>query len=793
MPGKPVKFRRKIVLLAIALVVVVQSITLSLVLTIFKADSEATTRRSVAVAGAVFDEYVQNRSDQLQTAASVLVADFGFREAVATGEPETIRSMLENHTARIEASLGLLIDPQGHIIASTLGSTESSAFDEQDLITVSAEESGAFVSIANRAFQVVGATIRAPLPIARVLLGFEIDADLALHLKEITGLEISFVGGDSSLDSTFASTLAPDEIATAMSKLEISAVGSNESASEPQSSASYLTLVKSLVTGENAVNAVLQLSLAEAAAAYREIQQILLIITAASIAAALIGSLIVGRMVTRPIDRLTEAVRRMSEGVYDKLVETRTRDEFGELAAGFNAMQSAISDRQSQIAHTANHDSLTGLPNRDSVLKTLDSTLKQSAEVTVASLSIMRLDKLSASLGHESSDQMLRQIARVLRDSLSEDQALARSGSDEFAIVFADTNQTDIERTLITLARELQDNVRVGGTSYSLQSHAGVASSSNTLPNSAALLHAASIARMEAEERHEPVSYFRKGQEERVARQTRLLGEFVGAVECDQLEIYLQPKVYCLTGELCGAEALVRWNHPEYGLLPPAEFVETVEKAGSISRLTRWVIKQSIQECSIWQEQGLNLGISVNISADDLLDEYLPYFLLDEIATNCVEPGSVTLEVTESAIMHNLTKALSVIQVIHELGFRLSVDDFGTGHSSLAQLRRLPVDELKIDRSFIVDMERARDASIVLATIEMANGLGLEVCAEGIEKISLLPTLEAMGAKFGQGYAIAKPMARKDFSQWLRNYTPEKPDREENADLTILQLKGHRA
>jgi diguanylate cyclase (GGDEF)-like protein len=772
MPGKSLRFRRKILLLAIGLVVVVQSVTLFFVLTVIQRDSEANTLRSAALAGAVFDEYMNNRNEQLHTAASVLVTDFGFRQAVATGEPETIQSMLENHTARIDASLGLLVDPDTGVIASTLADADDIRYvtDIGEAVTALEEESSAIVAVGNRAFQVVGATLRAPLPIARVLLGFEVDEELVEHLKSITGVEVTFAGGGASGFNAFASTLPVRLLEETLTDSLYGATSTAGSGDVPHTSESYLSVVRPLLGGDTPLYAVLQLSLAEAAESYRSIAWILLAISAASIGAAMLGSLFVSTMVTRPVDRLTEAVRRMSEGVYDERVDSQSSDEFGELSDGFNAMQSAIAERQALIVHAANHDSLTGLPNRDCLLGMLDDALGRHPTVTVVSLSIVRLHKLIASLGHEPSDQMIRQIASVLRENIDESHDVGCIGGDEFVAVFGNTPAEEIGRVLNVLGRELHDNVRVGGTSYSLQFRAGVACSSENLSGAAALLHAASIARIAAQEQHENVVHYEPGQDERVLRQTRLLGEFADAVENDELEVYLQPKVRCSDGSVCGAEALVRWNHPELGLLAPFEFVETLEKAGNISRLTRWMIRNSLRECGKWREQGLDFGISINVSADDLLDEYLPYFLLDEIAAQRVEPASVTLEVTESAIMHNLSKALSIIQVVHELGFRLSIDDFGTGHSSLAQLRRLPVDELKIDRAFLADMENSRDVSIVLATVEMANGLGLDVCAEGVESLALLPTLDGMGAKYGQGYAIAKPMPRREFPQWCRAY-----------------------
>jgi len=771
---KSLKFRQKIVLLALALVIAVQAVTLFFVLTVIQRDSANSMRQSVSLAGAVFDEYVSSRSEQLQTAAAVLASDFGFREAIATAEPDTIRSMLRNHTARIDADLGLLLDPLGHVISSTTDNTSDDIFmnEVEQASAMLAEGSNAVVIISGRAFQVIGATIRAPLPIARVLIGFEIDATLVSHLRSITGLDITFLGTSDATQRVFASTLPAGEQAAALENLSLARPDSSAGGEQPQSSETHVSLVRSFAFGDEPLYAVLQLSVATAEQSYRNIQRILLAITVASIIAALIGSVLVGRMVTRPVDKLTSVVRRMSKGDLSERLDLHTNDEFGELADGFNSMQAAIADRQQQIVQAANHDSLTGLPNRESILRTLTDAMQRGQAVAAADLSIVRLNKLIAALGHELSDKMIRKIADVMKSSLDSRHILGCLGRDEFLIVFLDVSSPDIERTVNMLGRVLEAEVRVDGTSYSLQLRAGIASSSENLRSAAAMLYAASIARMEAEELRETVVHYRQGQEERAVRQTRLLGEFFDATERDELEIFFQPKVYCSSGEVCGAEALVRWRHPEYGLLPPSEFVETIEKAGSISRLTRWMLRRALQECRGWLDDGFDLGVAVNISADDLLDENLPYFLLDQISTYRIKASYLTLEITESAIMHNLSKALSVIQCIHELGFRLSIDDFGTGHSSLAQLRRLPANELKIDRSFLKDMEDSRDVSIVLATIEMASGLGLDVCAEGIESLALLPTLDGMGARYGQGYAISRPMPSGEFAQWCRQYRP---------------------
>jgi EAL domain-containing protein (putative c-di-GMP-specific phosphodiesterase class I) len=263
---------------------------------------------------------------------------------------------------------------------------------------------------------------------------------------------------------------------------------------------------------------------------------------------------------------------------------------------------------------------------------------------------------------------------------------------------------------------------------------------------------------------------YRLGQEEKSLRLIRIVGDFPLALERDELRLAFQPKVDCRTRELYGAEALVRWQHPELGLLMPDAFVPAIEQTGGIAHLTRWVLRESLKRAAAWRDQGVHVSIAVNISVDDLVDEYLPYYLLDLVKQHRLVPAQVTLEVTESAMMHNVHKSLAVVTCIHELGFRISIDDFGTGQSALTQLKRLPVDELKIDKSFVFGMQDRKDEAIVRATIDLAHQLGLSVVAEGVENVEALERLASFGCEYAQGYHIGKPLAPHDFLAWLAQW-----------------------
>jgi EAL domain-containing protein (putative c-di-GMP-specific phosphodiesterase class I) len=289
--------------------------------------------------------------------------------------------------------------------------------------------------------------------------------------------------------------------------------------------------------------------------------------------------------------------------------------------------------------------------------------------------------------------------------------------------------------------------------------------------DAAELLQCAAVARNNASHHVAIVGSYEPGQEERSLQLIRIVGDFPEALRNEELELEFQPKIDCRTNELVGAEALVRWQHPSLGRLPPDLFIEAVEQAGSIAHLTRYVLKKAMAECAAWRKSGVDISIAVNISVDDLVDEYLPYFLLEVTSKHELRPSDVTLEVTESAIMHNVQMSLSVVSCMRELGFCVAIDDFGTGQAALSQLKRLPVDELKIDKSFVLNMSNRRDEAIVRTSIELAHQFGLRVVAEGVETPEVLVRLRELGCEYAQGFHVSKPLASAAFLEWAAEWS----------------------
>jgi diguanylate cyclase (GGDEF)-like protein len=760
-------FRQKILLLAVALVTAIQLVTLVPVLSAIEQDAEAQARRSVGLAGVVFDEFMANRTAQLQTTADAVAADFAFREAVAVGDAE---SALANHAARAGADIAIVFGLDGEIRATAgdlpdsraLEALPRQAFSERDTVQ------SAIAVVGELPYQTVTIPVRAPVAIAWVTFGFALDRRLAVDIQNLTGLHASFVRIGIDDVEVFASTVPEEARQVAVSGIQL---GRAAQASATRRESEYLTSLRPFLEGHMEVYVALQLSMHDATAAYRRIRSILFVITGLSLLLAVGGSFGVARMVTRPVQDLAAAARRMREGIYTQSLEVVSTDELGDLAAGFNSMQDAIAERERQIVHIAHHDSLSGLPTRDLVVSELRESMAADTSLAVLNLALTRFDGIVSSLGHRTADDVIKLVADVLRNASGEAHTLGHLNHQEFVVVMRSYSIEHAKQFALWLLDALRAGVSVKGANISLQACVGVAAFPDHATDAAELVRCAAIARNDAQQRHQIVGEYRVGQEDRALQQIRMVGDFPRALENDELELSFQPKVDCSTRAVVGAEALVRWRHPELGLLPPDKFIEAIEQAGSIAHLTRWVLRHALMTLASWRSRGIEVSMAVNISVDDLVDEYLPYFMLDLTKRHGIAPADVTLEVTESAIMHNIEMSLSVASCLRELGFRVAIDDFGTGQSAMGQLKRIPVDELKIDKSFVINMQNQRDEAIVRAAIELAHQFGLPVVAEGVESAATLERLQTLGCEYAQGHYIAKPLSADEFAAWAHKWS----------------------
>jgi diguanylate cyclase (GGDEF)-like protein len=417
----------------------------------------------------------------------------------------------------------------------------------------------------------------------------------------------------------------------------------------------------------------------------------------------------------------------------------------------------------------AQHDTLTGLPNRTRFLQLLGRLVDSGTPAAVLVLDLDRFKEINDALGHHTGDQLLEQVGPRLGDALNGDAVVARLGGDEFAVL--QPCVTDARDALIvaeSLRGALAEPFAIGDTCLHAEGSIGIALHPDHGADVASLMQRADIAMYEAKSAHTGVGLYAVEDDPYRATRLMLLGELPRALAEDELVLHFQPKLCLATGRPVGAEALVRWQHPTRGLLMPADFVPLAEHTGLIHDLTLWVLEHALAECRRWRDAGLDLQVAVNLSAANLADPRLPNDVARLIVAAGVPPTALALEITETAAMSDPARAREVLGVLRSMRVSLSVDDYGTGHSSLAYLGHLPVHELKIDRAFVTNLAADEtSAAIVRSTVELAHSLGLKVVAEGVEDPVALEALRGHGCDLAQGFHLSRPLPGDEVAAWL--------------------------
>ena len=429
---------------------------------------------------------------------------------------------------------------------------------------------------------------------------------------------------------------------------------------------------------------------------------------------------------------------------------------------------------------TATTDVLTGLPNRAVFVERVDDAARLSSPTLLMAVLLVNLDRfreINATFGHQVGDHLLKQFGARLRDGLPVTSTVARLGGDEFAVLLCELHDQD---TASAVASDLLEDVTrpytVGDASLQLDASMGVALAPIHADDATRLLQRADIAMEAAKSARSGVEIYDPRRGGHDSSQLRLLADLRRAVESGELSLVYQPKAVLRTHTVQGVEALLRWNHETRGRISPAEFIPIAERTGLIHPLTRWVVRQVLEQQRAWLADGIELEVAVNLSARNLLDHSLADDIAALLAEYDLPARLLRLEITESSIIVDPGRAEAILEDLHHLGVRLSVDDFGTGYSSLAHLLRLPVDEIKVDRSFVSGLlSRRSEAAIVRATVDLGRRLAMTVTAEGVENRDTWNKLAELGCDLGQGFWFARPMDPSALESWLTGKRAEAP------------------
>ncbi len=423
--------------------------------------------------------------------------------------------------------------------------------------------------------------------------------------------------------------------------------------------------------------------------------------------------------------------------------------------------------------HQALHDALTDLPNRTLFHDRIEQALRQGRRErmlgAVLLIDLDRFKEVNDTLGHQKGDHLLKEIGLRLRGALRDSDTIARLGGDEFGVLLPGLGQAAGAIEAAEKIRSVLDHdFLVDELPVHIDASVGIALYPEHGEDVDMLLQHADVAMYEAKRTHSGYSVYAVEHDPYNPVRLAMVGELKKALQDNQVLLHYQPKVDLESGNVVGAEALVRWQHPTRGLIPPAEFVPMAERTGLIKQLSRYVLNMALGQCREWRDAGMDLKVSVNLSTRNLLDPTLPEDVARLLSKWGIPASSIELEITESTMMVDPKRALEVLKNLHNMGIALSIDDFGTGYSSLAYLKELPVNELKIDRTFVETMASNRgDAFIVRSTIDLAHNLHLQVVAEGVEDQQTMDQLAELGCNVAQGFHLSKPLPPQEFAEWV--------------------------
>ncbi len=772
--------------LFLVLLLVVQSASFLIVRGAIENQAVRDIDQRLGSAGFILQRELAQRLAVERIKAGVLVKDAGFIEVLgqmhvdAAGR-ETLLDALDNHSQRVGARMAAFVDLQGQVIASNLQAERMVEAARQLPAGEPGPDELGLALVDGEPLQLLRVPARAPGPVGEVVFAFALTPALLTPIKQYSNVDAAIgvrrapgewehavhagapedlsglLRGASRVALGQASPLVWEDRALRARRIELPALGSDE---------------------DHRVRALLWASIEEELGPARQLQWQLLWLNLVGVALFALGSVFTARRLSGPIQALRNLAERLGRGEHDVPVQVDTRlAEVAGLAQSFETMRQGIKRHQADIERYAYWDRLTPLPNRSQFVEGLSRCLAaRPARLALLVLNLDRFKPVNDALGRELGDRLLVAVAArlsaLMGSAAPPGYLLARLGGDEFALYLPDAGVDQALALAATVHEALAPPVELerrgvprdgdpllDKLKVDVSASIGIALYPSHGEHPDDLLTHAERAMDLAKRRQAGTLLFEGSMDSRSPASLGLLSELRRAVANEEFRLFLQPKQDLKNLDVRSAEALVRWQHPARGMVPPGLFIPFAEETGFVRQLTQWVLRAAARHAVQAQRSGLALRIAVNLSTRDLLESDLLSKLQAMLAEEGCAPEWLCLEITESAIMDDPKRALEMVGALAEAGFRLAIDDFGTGYSSLAYLQKLPVHEVKIDQSFVFDLERdANNQTIVRSTIELSHKLGKKVVAEGVESLAALDLLERWGCDEAQGYYIARPM-----------------------------------
>jgi len=473
-----------------------------------------------------------------------------------------------------------------------------------------------------------------------------------------------------------------------------------------------------------------------------------------------------------PVGMIAKALKQEAQGKTPQELPTLYSNETKDLVEAFSEMSRQIHLRQSELEHRALHDGLTSLPNRTLLFENIEHDIfiaqRDDAPLSLLMIDLDLFKEVNDTFGHSVGDELLVEVGKRLKSILRNIDTVARMGGDEFAVLLPGAGKDDVVSIANKLLKVLQLPYGVNDLELVVSASVGISVFPEHGTNAKDLLQHADVAMYVAKQNNQGYSIYDSRQDKYSLMRFSMIADLREAIKNNSLELYFQPKLDLRSRETLSVEALLRWSHPHHGVVSPETIVELAEQTGFISQLTYWVADNAMAQLMQWQEKNINLNVSINISAYNLRDENFVEGIKSILTSRQCPCDLLTLEITENAMMLNPTLAIDTLTEFSDMGLGISVDDYGTGFSSLAYLSKLPVNELKIDKSFVMNIDTdVNNETIVRSTIELAHNLGLKVVAEGIENEIAWNILRSYGCDQAQGYYMSKPVPAIELEVWL--------------------------
>jgi diguanylate cyclase (GGDEF)-like protein len=745
--------------------------TITIFASVWLATSEQTQsrlKRDLIIAENVLQRVLQNREDLLYNSAYVLTADFGFKQAVASGDKGTIDSALSNHGQRIKADLMALVSLDGQTVTSAPAVLKMQyPFPYPAVINNVIKKGGdtSLMMLDGQLYQVIMLTIDAPTPIGIALIGFKLDNSILTQLNKITQLETTLQVFTGQTEVYKISTLPEAAISTALvninqrpSWLSITVTKDTPYISKQFTLADDLGSQTIITLSEDAQKLFTD---------FTSLQLGIIVICVFAILLATLLAALFSKKISQPLTVLAGIAERISVGNYTKDVAVASNTkEVRLLSEAFTSMQSNIQSREQEIIFQARHDPLTSLYNRLYIETLLDSKFLGKSSFLVVGINICGFRGINDVFGYHNGDLCLKKLALRLSQF---DGVTARLNGGELLWL---PNIAPTEKLINALKSALEVPIDTGDVVINISVAMALIDCPKDANNTEEVFKRLNIVLDEAQITFGLVLNFNSKLEERYTRRLSIITELKNTLERtgDELSLNYQPKLDLKKGSVTHVEALIRWTNPRLGFVSPEDFIAIAEQAGLIENITSWVINRAIEDAVRFRQANLNVSVAINLSAKDIMNPALLTNVLALLKEKNLDTACLSFEITEGDLVKDHDMAIIHLQAFRDEGFEIAIDDFGTGYSSMAYLQNLPVNTLKVDKSFVLKLhEQDGDQKIVKTVINLAHSFDMNVVAEGVENIEALTLLADWGCELAQGYYICKPTCADKFITWYND------------------------